>query len=179
VQTTFTGAVDVRHIADEDVLLAILSALGTSVTSADQASAALEEHRRAAATLALEPILVHRLGRAGSTTLTLPDRVHPRDVWCTIELEDGEVRRQRLLSTTTAMVAAPGSVGAGVKRYQFQLEPDVAEPIAPGYHHVIVEWPGATVTASADRCPRVPARVTVAGGHSCRFMHSGPIRIGV
>ena len=156
VQTTFAGADGRVHNADEDVLLAILGALGTSVTSEDQVSAARDEHRRAAAALALEPILVHRVGRAGSTTLTLPDRVHPREVWCSIELEAGGVRRQRLSSTITAMVAGPESGGAGVKRYQFQLEPDAVEPIAPGYHHVIVEWPGATVTAMLIAAPACP-----------------------
>ena len=45
--------------------------------------------------------LVHRVGRAASAEVTVPERVHPRDVWCTVELEDGEVRRQRLIAAVT------------------------------------------------------------------------------
>jgi 4-alpha-glucanotransferase len=168
VQTNFGGADGRRHRADEDVLLAILNALGTSVTSQDQAKVVLHDYRRAALQLRLEPILVHRVGGTGagggawstttqSTTLTLPDRVHPRDVWCTIECEDGEVRHQRLLSTITAMAAGPALDQEGVNRYHFQLEPNPDEPLAPGYHRVIMEWPGAKESALLVAAPACPA----------------------
>jgi len=159
VQTSFTGADGRAHAADEDVLLAILNALGTAVASQEQAAAALLEHKRAAAAIRLEPILVHRIGRAGSATMTLPDRVHPRAVWCTIELENGQVRRQSLLSAITAMAAEPAADGAGLNRYRFQLEPDPAEPIPPGYHTVIVEWPGVRETALLIAAPPCPSPV--------------------
>jgi 4-alpha-glucanotransferase len=77
-------------------------------------------------------------------------------VWCTIELEDGEIRRHRLLSTITAMRAGPDLDGTPSGRYQFGLEPDANQPIAAGYHHVVVSWPGVELRAlliSAPACP--------------------------
>jgi 4-alpha-glucanotransferase len=58
------------------------------------------------------------------------------------------------------MTAGPELDGRRQNRYLFQLEPDSAHPIPPGYHRVIVEWPGSETTAlliAAPRCP-TPAR---------------------
>ena len=54
-------------------------------------NAAQEEARRH-----LQPVLVHRMGTGTPTARDAAPPVHPRDVWCTLELEDGQVRRHRL-----------------------------------------------------------------------------------
>ncbi len=152
-----TGA---THRTDDDTLVAILQALGAPLASPAQAAAALAAHGQEKARRHLEPVLVHRVGRPASHTLTLPRSVHPRQVWCTIELENGEVRRQSLSSGITNMAAGTPSHGPAQNTYRFSLEPDPAQPLPPGYHQVIVEWPGADVRAlliAAPPCPD-PAR---------------------
>ena len=155
VQTSFRGGDGSMHRADEDVLVAILRALGSSVGSPGHAAATLTERRREEARRHLQPVLVHRVGKGAPSAVTLPRRVHPRDVWCTLELEDGDVRRHRLAGSITAMSAATGAHGTSAT-YQFQLEPDHAHPIPPGYHRVTVEWPGADATALVIAAPACP-----------------------
>jgi 4-alpha-glucanotransferase len=156
VQAAYGGEDGTRHRADEDTVLAILQALGAPLGSPAHAAAALAAHRQEKARRHLEPILVHHVGRPGSTTLTLPRSVHPRQVWCTIELEDGDVRRQSLSGSITNMAVGAASPGPAQSTYRFSLEPDPSRPIPPGYHQVIVEWPGARATAlllAAPPCP--------------------------
>jgi 4-alpha-glucanotransferase len=157
VQVSFEGGEGRRHEADEDVLVAILRALGSPVRSPDDAAVALSEKRRELADIALQPILVHRIGQASSSALRLSGRVHPRDVWYTIEFEDGRIVRHRLTSSITAMSAGTGPVGERDNTYSFSLEPDVTDPIPPGYHRVVVEWPGSDVTARLIAAPTCPA----------------------
>jgi 4-alpha-glucanotransferase len=152
VQTSYEGGDGTTHRADEDVLVAILQALGAPVTSPAHAAAALAAHREEEARRHLQPILVHRVGTAAPTTLTLPSRVHPRQVWCTIELEDGQVRRQSLTGCITGMSAGAGQQAT----YLFALEPDHLQPLPPGYHRVFVEWPGELVTALLIVAPTCP-----------------------
>jgi 4-alpha-glucanotransferase len=156
VQSSFEGGDGRVHDADDEVLLAILAALGSPVGSARDAADALAEKQRAASPLGLEPILVHRIGRRSSATVRVPEGVDPRDVWCTIEFEDGRVERQRLTSGLTSMAAGTGRPGERDKTYVFRLEPDGADPIPPGYHGFIVEWPGADATARLIAAPPCP-----------------------
>ncbi len=155
VQTAYQGGDGTTHHADEDVLVAILQALGAPVRSETDAAATLLDRQEAEARRHLEPVLVHRVGKATTAKVTLPRRVHPRDVWCSIELEDGAVRRQSLSGSITAMSADQGSHGP-TATYRFGLEPDRAQPIPPGYHRVTVEWPGADATALLIAAPGVP-----------------------
>jgi 4-alpha-glucanotransferase len=155
VQTSYEGGDGTTHRADEDVLVAILLALGAPATSRSDRLAALAAHREEEAHRHLQPVLVHRVGRAAPTVLSLPKGVHPRDVWCTIELEDGGVRHQSLTGSITAM-----SAGAGLTQqstYLFQLEPERQNPIPPGYHKVVVEWPGHQAAALLIAAPTCPA----------------------
>jgi 4-alpha-glucanotransferase len=156
VQASFAGADGRRHQADEDVLLAILGALGSPVRSPADAAVALSEKRHELASIRLQPILVHRIGTVSSSALRLPSSVHPRDVWYTIEFEDGRIVRHRLTSSVTGMSAGSESLGERDNTYTFVFEPDGAEPIPPGYHRVIVEWPGADVTARLIAAPTCP-----------------------
>ncbi len=156
IQPAYGGEDGTTHRADEDTVLAILQALGAPLGSAAHAAAALAAHREEKARRHLEPILVHRVGKPGSTTLTLPRSVHPRQVWCTIELEDGQVRHQQLSGSITNMSAGAEPPGVAQSTYRFSLEPDPTRPLPPGYHQVIVEWPGAHARALLIAAPPCP-----------------------
>ena len=157
VQVSFVGTDGRVHRAEDAVIVAILAALGAPIASGSDVADALAERRRVEASTPLEPVLVHRVGRAASAEVTLPGRVHPRDVWCSLALEDGRVHRQRLTASISRMQAM-GQVGVEpANRYRFRLDQGGTEPIAPGYHRVVVEWPGAQASALLIAAPRCPA----------------------
>jgi 4-alpha-glucanotransferase len=168
VQPSFVGNDGRVHRAEDAVIMAILAALGAPIAPGSDGAAgaagaaradvadALAERRQAQATNPLEPVLVHRVGRAASAEVTLPARVHPRDVWCTVALDDGQVRRQRLISNLTSMHATSAVDGPPGNRYRFRLDEGGTEPIGPGYHRVTVEWPGARASALLIAAPRCP-----------------------
>jgi 4-alpha-glucanotransferase len=157
VQASFVGTDGRAHRAEDAVILAILGALGAPVASATDVTGALAERRLAQGRQAFEPVLVHRVGRSAAAAVTLPGGVHPRDVWCTVELEDGAVRRQRLSATVIAMTAIREGAGTPGNRYRFRLDHEGTEPIPPGYHRVVVEWPGARASSLLVAAPRCPA----------------------
>ena len=159
VQSSFVGTDGRVHRAEDAVVLAILQALGAPVASWADVDDALAQRRQAEASSPLEPVLALRTGRAAWADLTLPGRVHPRDVWCTVALEDGEVRRQRLTASLIGMRALRQVGVMPLNRYRFGLDEGGSEPIGPGYHRISVEWPGAQATAlliAAPRCPEPP-----------------------
>ncbi len=159
VLPAYTGTDGREHRADDEVVLAILGAMGVPVGSAAEVAAALVAGRRAQARRTLEPVVVSRTGRPASATVTLPSRVHPREVWCSIELESGGVLRQRLTASVTGMAAGPEVGGERFNRYQIRLERHDAEPLPPGYHRLVVEWTGSRVAALlvvAPTCPSAP-----------------------
>ncbi len=159
VLPAYTGTDGREHRADDEAVLAILGAMGVPVGSAAEVAAALVAGRRAQARRTLEPVVVSRTGRPASATVTLPSRVHPREVWCSIELESGGVLRQRLTASVTGMAAGPEVGGERFNRYQIRLERHDAEPLPPGYHRLVVEWTGSRVAALlvvAPTCPSAP-----------------------
>jgi 4-alpha-glucanotransferase len=156
VQGSFEGGDGRRHQADEDVILAILGALGSPVRSAADAAGALAEKQREMAAVRLQPILVHRIGRRSTSTVRLPGGVHPRDVWLTIELEDGRTVRSRLTVALTGMSAGSGSADERDNTYTFSLASQGADSIPPGYHRVTLEWPGSDVSARLIAAPACP-----------------------
>ena len=156
VQPSFVGTDGREHRAEDVVILSVLAALGAPVASGADVAAALAERRQAEGRDPLEPVLVHRVGRAACAEVTVPDRVHPKDVWCTVALEDGRVRRQRLIDTITGMHAHRAAGATPANRYRFGLDQDGTGPIEPGYHRLIVEWPGARASALLIAAPRCP-----------------------
>ena len=123
VQVSFVGTDGRVHRAEDAVIVAILAALGAPIASGSDVADALAERRRVEASTPLEPVLVHRVGRAASAEVTLPGRVHPRDVWCSLALEDGQVHRQRLTASISRMQAM-GQVGVEpANRYRFRPRP--------------------------------------------------------
>jgi 4-alpha-glucanotransferase len=157
VQASFVGTDGRVHRAEDAVIVAILQALGAPIDSEADVADALAARRQAEGSKALEPVLVHRTGGAASADVTLPGRVHPRDVWCTIALEDGEVRRQRLTQSLIGMRAIREVGVMPVNNYRFRLDQGGTDLIGPGYHQLVVEWPGAQASALLIAAPRCPA----------------------
>ncbi len=159
VQAVYEGTDGRAHRADDEVVVAILGAMGVPAGSTAEAAEALVTHQRASALRPLEPVLVCRIGKAAAATVTLPSRVHPRDVWCSVELETGGIFRQRLTAMVAAMAAGSELGGERFNRYRVRLDCHDAEPLQPGYHRVIVEWPGCRAEAHlvvAPSCPPAP-----------------------
>ena len=159
VLPAYQGTDGREHRADDEVVLAVLGAMGVPVGSAAEVAAALVAGRRAHAVRTLEPVLVSRTGRLASATVSLPSRVHPRDVWCSIELESGGIVHQRLTATLTGMTAGSEVGGERYNRYRVRLERHDAEPLQPGYHRLVVEWSGSRVDSLyvvAPACPSAP-----------------------
>ena len=157
VQASFVGTDGRVHRAEDAVILAILAALGAPIASEADVADALVERRQLQASTPLEPVLVHRVGTAAWAEVTLPGRVHPRDVWCTVAQEDGPVWRQRLTAGLARMEAINQAGLAPANRYRFRLDQHGTESIAPGYHRVEVEWPGGQASALLIAAPRCPA----------------------
>ena len=156
VQTSYAAGNGHVSRADDAVLLAVLRALGAPVASRADVPDALAACRRSRAGHPLEPVLVHRIGSATTVRVTVPAGVHPRDVWCTVELEDGRVRRERLAAIIVGMAAQPELDGVRSAQYRFRLEQDETGRVEPGYHHVVVEWPGARASAVLIAAPACP-----------------------
>jgi 4-alpha-glucanotransferase len=156
VQASFVGTDGRVHRAEDAVIVAILQALGAPIASEADVADALAARRQSQGSTSLEPVLVHRVGRVASADVTLPGRVHPRDVWCTVALEDGEVRRHRLTANLIGMRAVREVGAMPVNRYRFGLDEGRTEPIGPGYHRITVEWPGAQASALLIASPRCP-----------------------
>ena len=168
VQPSFVDNDGRVHRAEDAVIVAILAALGAPIDPGPDGAAgtagaaradiadALAERRHAQATNPLEPVLVHRVGRAASAEVTLPAAcIH---VMCGARLRsnDGQVRRQRLIPNLTSMHAVDVVDGPPGNRYRFRLDQGGTEPIGPGYHRVTVEWPGTRASALLIAAPRCP-----------------------
>ena len=123
---------------------------------------------------------MHRAGRVGSTTLNLnlPDGAHPRDVWCTIELEDGRVRRTPLITTITGSITGPEGSGGRTKSYRFRLEPDGVEPCSPGLPQVHCGVVGCGGERTAHQRSFVSSRSTGLGCIPSLSMRCGPTTTG-
>ena len=71
MQVSFVGTDGRVHRAEDAVIVAILAALGAPIASGSDVADALAERRRVEASTPLEPVLVHRVGRAASAEVDL------------------------------------------------------------------------------------------------------------
>ena len=137
-----------RRTAGDEVLVAVLGALGAPLRTLDEApealQAALEERRRQV----LGPVVAHRAGGSVGTTLTLPASVDPDQVWVSLHREDGEVDRRRLGGTGSRVAADEG--GAALLRHTFRLR---RTGVPVGYHRLVVEGPGVDASALVVSAP--------------------------
>jgi 4-alpha-glucanotransferase len=163
IEATYQDVDGRRQDADTDVVVALLQALGVPIASPDGAGKVLREQQEAANRRQLEPVLVHWVDRPALVFATLPATVESDDIWVSLELEDGEVRRSSLA------VASSGSRGprradpAGPwTERSLDLNIVAGGPIPTGRHHVTLEGAGVPQTAlllSAPTCPASPRRL--------------------
>ncbi len=160
IQTSYTGVDGQVHAADEDVVRAVLGALGTPADDPSDVAEALAGRRQRLAHQLLEPVIVHRLTPAETSEVSLPHSVHPGSLWVSLTLEDGRQQRARFLS----LVARPGvgsEVGGHrVDRYLVGFDRMFGGSLPAGYHQIELDGPSIHAEAlliAAPRCP-LPGR---------------------
>lgn len=164
VQTSYTDGLGRTRVAEQDVVVAILRALGVPLDRTKDAAELVRAQRVAAARRQLQPVLAYRIGRRHSVTATLPAAADPSEVWVSLELEDGTTSRRRLADaspmtrTNEVQVAAEVDVeGTRFVEIPFDLETVAGRPIRPGRHRVTLEGSGApdvALVVAAPDCPR-------------------------
>jgi 4-alpha-glucanotransferase len=138
VETSFKDGLGRRMDPSPDVLLAVLRALGSNVTSPEDAAAAIREHRDAAEARLVEPVIVAWDGAAFLDLRSTPAGARP--VGCLVVLEDGDMRAWRLEPDDGAI--ALGS----------------PEPLPYGYHRLTIEDREATQESLIISAPRMAYR---------------------
>ena len=155
IHPSYTDVDGNRHAPDADVVLALLRALGVPIEQPADAAALLHDQRLGAARRHLEPVLVHRIGRSDPIVATLPEGTEPRELWVTLELEDGTTARERLSAVVTGShVDEVG--GIGCTRVELDLPSIARAPVPPGRHRLGLEGAGAPDDAlllAAPDCP--------------------------
>ncbi len=144
VQLTYEGADGRTHRAGDDVVLAVLRALGLEVERAADVVDVLAHERARRARRVVEPVLVHRAGQESAVALNLPSAVGSGGWWVSVEMEDGTVHRTRLTDLPPAPVDPVALCGGSVP---------------PGYHRLVAEGPGLRATALLVAAPRCPSPV--------------------
>lgn len=157
VHTGYQGTDGRRHGAADDVLVAVLAALGAPLTNASGAADALRAVVAGRQRQVMEPVVVHRAGTSIATEVRLPVAVDPAHVWLTIRREDEEVERRRLGATGARLVGASDEDGTAWYHHRIRLR---RSALPSGYHRLELEGPGvegsALVVSAPARLP--PAR---------------------
>ncbi|HWD54090.1 MAG TPA: 4-alpha-glucanotransferase [Acidimicrobiales bacterium] len=157
VHTRYTDVDGVTRRAPDEVVVAVLQALGVPLRDPSDAAAAWREERRAAARRPLEPVLVHRIAGPGTTTATLPAGTDPQEVWLSLELEDGTTRRDTLANVEVRVDDATAVEGVRYVRHAVDLGALALDPLPPGYHRVTLEGAGPPTSALVLATPKCPA----------------------
>jgi 4-alpha-glucanotransferase len=159
VQTSYTDVDGVDQQADPGVLVALLRSLGVPLERPEDASALLRNQRAGTRRRRLEPVLVHRLGRRGLITASLPVDAEPDSIWLELELEDGTTSRRALTAVATSATTGGEVADQGSIRVQFDLDGVAEEAVPAGYHRLTLEGAGPTESAlvvAAPDCPQGP-----------------------
>jgi len=138
VLPSYQGTDGRRYSADDDVLTAVLAAMGVPVTGPADAAEALRAELAAAARQVIEPVTVHR-GGAVTTTVSVDAAVDPDDIWLSLRREDGSTERRRLPAAGARVVAGSEEDGSLRRRHRVRFSNG---ELPPGYHHLCVEGPG-------------------------------------
>ncbi|HEY3587381.1 MAG TPA: 4-alpha-glucanotransferase, partial [Myxococcaceae bacterium] len=156
IHTWYTDIDGNRLIPDADVVLALLQALGVPIHRLADAAPLLHDQRLSAARRRLEPVLVHRIGRAEPIVATLPEGSDPSELWVTLELEDGTTARERLSAAVTGFLAEDEVDGIRCAKVQLDLSSIARGPVPPGRHRLSLEGAGTPDDAlllAAPDCP--------------------------
>jgi 4-alpha-glucanotransferase len=159
IQTSYKDIDGIIRHADNAVVLALLRALSVPVEQPEDAADVLRDEKIAALRRQLEPVVVHRIGRRGSATATLPEGTELGSVWLSLELEDGTTSRCALTSALTGRTTGNGTGNAGSVQVQFDLGAIAEGPIPAGYHRLTLEgagFPDTALVVAAPNCPDGP-----------------------
>jgi 4-alpha-glucanotransferase len=169
VQTSYTDGLGRSRDADQDVVVAMLRALGVPLDRTKDAAELVRAQRMAAMSRPVQPVLAYRVGRQDTVTATLPAKTELSDVWVSLEFEDGTTSRARLdqaspttLPTTNVEVEVETDFEVEGKRFvemPLDLERVARGPIPPGRHRVTLEGlgvPEVALVVAAPDCPRAP-----------------------
>ena len=165
VQTGFRGTDGKRHVADDEVLVDVLGALGAPLTRRRDAPEALRAAHEELRRRIIEPVVAHRVGGSVTAAVSLPADVDPNSVWLSLVHEDGHTERRRLATPASRRVVARApAVGARpeaggdsepTRLYGFRLR---RAGLSAGYHRLVVEGPGIDAAALVISAPvRLPA----------------------
>jgi 4-alpha-glucanotransferase len=158
VHTSYTDVHGVTKRAADEVLVALLQALGVPLRGPADVAAVLRDERRAAVRRPLEPVLVHRLAGPEPVTATLPADTDPEHVWLTLELEDGTTRRDTLAHVATRADEDAAIEGFRSVRHAVDLGALAIDPVPPGYHRFSLEGVGPPSSALVLAAPNCPAQ---------------------
>ena len=155
IQSSYLAVDGSTRLADEEVVVALLAALGSGIEKRDDAPRALAARRLTDARRVIEPVLVQRVGRAATATVKLPDGVDPGSIEVTLDSGGGPVRLGRLL----ADAVRTGATDVDRRRYvAYGLDLDrlAGTPLEPGYYRLGLES-GDEIASSlllvASTCP--------------------------
>ena len=154
VQLQHRGNDGRRTVVDDEVLSAVLVALGDPCGPGEDATDALELAKEELSRRLLEPVVVHRQGRRRAVTLSLPESVDCSKIQVTLRLEDGTESRAHLSDPVMAC-SVTHDPQSRTYRYVFHAVPS---GVHAGYHALAVVGPGfsarALVVAAPRKCPR-------------------------
>ncbi|MGO9342382.1 MAG: 4-alpha-glucanotransferase [Acidimicrobiales bacterium] len=154
VQLQYRG-VDGRRVAAEDeVLRAVLTALGEPLGNAGDVVEALEEAKSRRFLRQLEPVIAHRQGRRSMSTLSLPAGTDCTKVRVTLRFEDGSESQGSLADPAMRLSIDPAPDN-GTCRFRFCA---VTADTPPGYHSLVVETPAIVLQALVIAAPAVAPR---------------------
>jgi 4-alpha-glucanotransferase len=158
VQTSYTDGLRRSHDADQDVVVAMLRALGVPLDRTKDAAELVRAQRSAVVRRQLQPVLTYRIGRTDTVTATLPAEAESSDVWVSLEFEDGTTKRERLdnASPTTLPAAEVEVDGRRFVEIPFDLGTVAGCPVPPGRHRVTLEGSGAPEVALVVAAPDCP-----------------------
>lgn len=148
VQAGYRGNDGRRHLATDESLLAVCSALGGELTTLSDAPEALRAVQSTMIRQVVEPVIAHRLGGSVSISVSIPAHVDPDAVWVSLHREEGEVDHRRLGRAAERALKVDG--GDGYRRYTFRLR---RGGLPAGYHRLTVEGPGIDASSLVVSAP--------------------------
>ena len=141
---------------DDDVVAALLRALGVALDDSVDAPALLHDLRLDAVRRALEPVLVHRVNRGDTVRVSLPEGTDPGEVWLLLDYEDGSTARGRLNTAVSGYSLEEELDGVRLVRMDIDLVALAQGPLPVGRHRVSLEGfgpPESSLLIAAPDCP--------------------------
>jgi alpha-1,4-glucan:alpha-1,4-glucan 6-glycosyltransferase/4-alpha-glucanotransferase len=148
VQTTYVDIAGRTHVASDEALLAILTALGCPLRGTADVEGALAERRAALAARLLPPVSVS-WGGTGPVVLYADARDLADEITVDVELEAGDALGWRAATRSTRALRHIDETG--VERVRLELAPPAPVPL--GYHQVHVRSGSRTASGRLWSAP--------------------------